>query len=197
MTKRTCTIDGCDTKRVARGWCDKHYRRWKKHGDPLAVKEIHTAGAAESFQLRTRREGDCLIWTGANTPAGYGIITDHGRSKYVYRWVWEQHNGPIPDAMQVDHYVCFNPACCEITHLRLTTHKQNQENRRGAQTNNLSSGSRGVHWDKSRNKWSVNVKHNRRVHFGGRYERLDDAQAAARALRNELFTHNEVDRTGV
>ena len=31
----TCSIDGCDGRVVARGWCGKHYQRWKTHGDPL------------------------------------------------------------------------------------------------------------------------------------------------------------------
>ena len=35
MDKRTCTIDGCDGKPVGRGWCSKHWQRWRKHGDPL------------------------------------------------------------------------------------------------------------------------------------------------------------------
>jgi hypothetical protein len=36
MAHATCSIEGCDDDRVARGWCAKHYQRWKKHGDPNA-----------------------------------------------------------------------------------------------------------------------------------------------------------------
>lgn len=31
----TCSVADCPTNAVTRGWCDKHYRRWKTHGDPL------------------------------------------------------------------------------------------------------------------------------------------------------------------
>jgi 5-methylcytosine-specific restriction endonuclease McrA len=37
MSKRTCDIQGCDTKHFGKGYCQKHYRRWKKHGDPTKV----------------------------------------------------------------------------------------------------------------------------------------------------------------
>lgn len=28
----TCTIAGCKSRELARGWCVKHYNRWKQHG---------------------------------------------------------------------------------------------------------------------------------------------------------------------
>jgi hypothetical protein len=36
-----CLADGCDSPSVARKYCNKHYRRFKTHGDPLigATKE--------------------------------------------------------------------------------------------------------------------------------------------------------------
>jgi len=33
-----CKIEDCQTKAVAKGLCQKHYVRFKRHGDPLIVK---------------------------------------------------------------------------------------------------------------------------------------------------------------
>lgn len=32
-----CSIEGCESVALSRGWCAKHYRRWERHGDPLRV----------------------------------------------------------------------------------------------------------------------------------------------------------------
>jgi hypothetical protein len=34
-----CSIDDCERKRVARGWCHTHYEMWRRHGDPLAGRK--------------------------------------------------------------------------------------------------------------------------------------------------------------
>jgi hypothetical protein len=34
---KTCSIDGCTGKFVARGLCDRHYRRLRRHGDPTII----------------------------------------------------------------------------------------------------------------------------------------------------------------
>lgn len=31
----TCTVDDCPKPTLARGWCNAHYKRWQKTGDPL------------------------------------------------------------------------------------------------------------------------------------------------------------------
>lgn len=34
-----CTVEDCNTKHIALGYCEKHYRRFKRHGDPLVTKK--------------------------------------------------------------------------------------------------------------------------------------------------------------
>jgi len=37
MADGTCAIPDCGKPVQARGWCNKHWKRWRVHGDPLAV----------------------------------------------------------------------------------------------------------------------------------------------------------------
>ena len=34
MSDRTCSIDGCARPVKSRGWCQAHYFRWRRNGDP-------------------------------------------------------------------------------------------------------------------------------------------------------------------
>ena len=34
---RPCDVEGCARERRTRGWCQMHYKRWWKHGDPSHV----------------------------------------------------------------------------------------------------------------------------------------------------------------
>lgn len=140
--------------------------------------------------MRTKRVGECLIWTGGKTNNGYGKIYKRGAATnvYVHRMAWELANGPIPAGAEIDH-TCWNRLCVEPAHLRLVAHKQNTENMSGPRPTNRS-GYRGV--SRSRQgRWYVRVQHNGKCHYGGIYDSPEEADAAARALRNRLFTHSQ------
>lgn len=143
----------------------------------------------ESFALRTERRGDCLIWTGAVHDMGYGIIWNGTKIERAHRWAYRTFIGPISDAAEIDH-MCSNRLCCEPRHLRATTHKQNCENLRLVRSNSRT-GIRGVSRNTKGGKpWRARVKHNYREYSAGTHDTIEEAEAAAIALRMKLFTHS-------
>jgi hypothetical protein len=71
---------------------------------------------------------NCLRWTGAHTPKGYGHIVLGGKRVAVHRAAYERHHGPIPAGWEVDHVRsagCIHRDCIEPTHLEAVTHAEN------------------------------------------------------------------------
>lgn len=50
---RFCSIDGCHGRHLARGFCSKHYNRFKAHGDPNYVEVIRN-GSKKDFPVEYR-----------------------------------------------------------------------------------------------------------------------------------------------
>lgn len=68
----------------------------------------------------------CKEWAGYKDKDGYGMKQYEGRPQGVHRLEWMKYNGPIPTGMKICHH-CDNPACYEIAHLFIGTHKDNME----------------------------------------------------------------------
>lgn len=195
MTNSTqCSIDGCGRTTIARGWCTRHWQRWRKHGDPT-IDLSPDAKAARTLEAKGLLVANgCTIWTGYIARNGYGYMSFRGDRTEVHRVAWTLANGPIPSGMDIDHQ-CFNRACMNANHLRLATRSENHQHRQGANRTNKSSGVRGVYWNANTNAWMAKVTHNGRQHYAGtRYATIEEAAEAARQLRNLLFTHNDADR---
>lgn len=45
-TFKTCTVDGCEKKHQGKGYCDKHYYRYWKHGSPHIMKRAENGKGA-------------------------------------------------------------------------------------------------------------------------------------------------------
>lgn len=66
MTKptRLCSITGCTKPHMARGWCQMHWCRWRRHGTP------HTT-------LATRSDGTCQADNCTQKHVARGYCTKH------------------------------------------------------------------------------------------------------------------------
>ena len=117
---------------IARGWCNKHYRRWKKHGDPEATpyftRSEFSPGTLEHLDENTTAvngylDTPCVVWDKAKTEAGYGVVGSRPL-EYAHRLSYRLKVGIIPEGMHVLHH-CDNPPCTAPDHLFLGTDADN------------------------------------------------------------------------
>lgn len=190
-----CTVEGCETSEFAVGLCQHHYNRNRKYGDPLlGPPPARKFGSVEErFWFNVDKSDDCWTWTGALFWDGYGVFTIKKRQYRAHRVSYEWAHGQIPEGMLIDHR-CHNTRCVNPDHLRLADRSQNNQNRLGAQSNSKS-GIRGVlHLPSGR--WQARVRHKREDIHVGVFDTAAEAEAAVIAKRNQLFTHNDLDRQG-
>lgn len=67
-----CSVEGCVTETIARGFCMRHYQRWRRHGDPTFTKfDEHWSDRCRSCGRTTTRDDyysgarvckDCKSW---------------------------------------------------------------------------------------------------------------------------------------
>lgn len=71
----------------------------------------------------------CWCWEGGKNPLGYGKLNiRHVGWRLAHRVAWELTCGVIPDGLCVLHS-CDNPPCCNPSHLRLGTRRDNSNDK--------------------------------------------------------------------
>jgi hypothetical protein len=133
--EKVCSVEGCTSPPRARGWCPKHWKRWRAHGDPTYAKFVPIRGGTdeERFWPKVEVTGFCWNWTGSQESAmGHGMFNlgaaDDRRPVRAHRFAYEALIGPIPEGLELDH-LCRNPRCVNPDHLEPVTHEENM--RRG------------------------------------------------------------------
>jgi HNH endonuclease len=129
-----CSVEGCESNAERRRWCNIHYRRFLRHGDPLVMTTNHDKTFDERFWMKVDKNGPipdyaphlgpCWIWTASLEGGGYGAIGDGKKKKRAHRYSYEQLVGDIPDGLELDH-LCRVRNCVRPDHLEPVTRREN------------------------------------------------------------------------
>lgn len=145
----------------------------------------------ERFWSRVDKAGECWEWTGGKFK-GYGSFYIGTKKTLAHRTAYGLLVEELPATVYLDH-ICHNKACVNPNHLRPVNAKQNSEHRSGPIATSKS-GFRGVSWHKQSGTWQAKVTHAGAQFHLGYFQDPAEAGAIATAKRNELFTHNDLDR---
>ena len=116
----TCVVDGCTDRVKARSWCNKHYSRWRVHGDP----HFAPPSPEERFWAKVDRTEGCWLWTGPQAGGGYGQFSIDGKFRPAHRVAYEWIVGPIQPGLVLDH-LCVVRLCVNPAHLEVVTCAEN------------------------------------------------------------------------
>lgn len=107
----SCSVNGCNanahyTAHGCKGFCNAHYQRFVRYGDPLdgnitpgeALRFIHEVALPYAGD-------DCLPYPFAKNPNGYGRLWVGGRLEIASRYLCELVQGPPPSP---DHDAAHN-----------------------------------------------------------------------------------------
>lgn len=108
---RPCNVGTCRTPAITYGWCEKHYERWKRHGNPETVLPPNSG---RERPVGARRMDD----------KGYVLLKTADGWKSEHRWVMERHLGRVLYSSENVHHINGVKDDNRIENLELWTTQQ-------------------------------------------------------------------------
>jgi hypothetical protein len=126
--KRNTPLRAKDEKLCACG-CGQpagFYRKTAKRGQPRTyIHGHHARKQGPEYVVEDRSyQSACWVWVRCLDQDGYAQVTREGRSRRAARVFYEDHIGPIPDGLVIDHLCRVRP-CVNPAHLEPVTNAEN------------------------------------------------------------------------
>lgn len=128
----TCSVAGCGLPSYQKNFCRSHYKRWWRHGDPLAGRQTYH-GQPLTFLRAALVDppDDCIQWPFAKRN-GYPVVRYNGGMIGAHRLALELSDGPPPTQQHEAAHsplVCHNKLCINPRHLRWAAGTENAADR--------------------------------------------------------------------
>lgn len=125
-----CSIESCNKPVVARGWCNRHYKRWIKYGDPsVSLIPMSEKGASLKWikeAIATRNRDKC--WDDWPFSVSNGYAQMFGKYKRATHMSLELNGFPRPEPPYDNAlHSCDNKLCVNPDHLRWGDLKDNSQ----------------------------------------------------------------------
>src|SRR3990167_372424 len=129
---KVCLIEACESRATHRGWCVKHYTRWRHHCDTMVRRFVE--GDDARFWAKTQAMvNGCIEWIGARSEYGYGRFTVGKTEVYAHVWAWKRSGGMMGEGQHLRHlchvrgeceggWWCAHRACVNPRHLEVKGH---------------------------------------------------------------------------
>lgn len=123
----SCSVDGCDNPHYGKSYCVRHYKRWRKYGNPEAggIRK----GSAKEFLDETLilKTDECVMYPYHRNKSGYGWVNISGQTMGAHVYIAKKYIGERPSKKHEVCHTCGNGhlGCVNPKHLYWGTRYDN------------------------------------------------------------------------
>ena len=119
-----CKVEDCDKQRKSLGYCEMHYYRVRRHGNPFVKKDFK--GKRKPITYKVDENGCHICNSHFKNVHGYPKMYWKGKGQNAHRVIYQMKHGDL-DKKTVVRHKCDVRNCININHLELGTHKDNSQ----------------------------------------------------------------------